>query len=85
MEALTLVQTGKTRKIPIILVGTNFWAGLLDWIKNSLVLEGMASPEDLDLIQLIDEPAQIVEAIFKHYESTGFELTPAERKAQLYL
>ena len=85
MEVITLVQTGKTRKIPIILVGKNFWAGLLDWLKNTLVAEGMASEEDLDLIQVIDEPNAIVEAIFKHYESTGFELTPAERKALLYL
>ena len=39
MEAITLVQTGKSRKIPIILVGTAFWAGLVDWLKNTLVLE----------------------------------------------
>ena len=85
MEVITLVQTGKTRKIPIILVGKDFWVGLLDWLKNRLVADGMAAVDDLDLIQLIDEPNAIVEAIFKHYESTGFELTPAERKAQLYL
>ena len=85
MEVITLVQTGKTRKIPIILVGKAFWTGLLDWLKQTLVAEGMAGAEDLELIQLIDEPNAIVEAIFKHYESTGFELTPAERKAQLYL
>lgn len=85
MEAITLIQTRKSRKIPIILVGKHFWAGLLNWLKNSLVHEGMANPADLELIQLIDEPAAIVEAIFKHYESTGFELTPTERKAMLYL
>ncbi len=85
MEALTLVQTGKARKIPIILVGTEFWSGLLDWIKNTLIAEGMASPNDVNLFQVIDEPKDIVEAIFRHYESSGFELTPAERKAQLYL
>ncbi len=85
MEAITLVQTGKSRKIPIILVCKEYWAGLLDWIKNTLVLEGMASDLDLELIQMIDDPKQIVEAIFKHYELTGFELTPAERKIQLYL
>lgn len=85
MEALTLVQTGKARKIPIILVGTAFWSGLVDWIKNMLVAEGMASPNDMNLFQVIDEPHEIVEAIFKHYESSGFELTPAERKVQLYL
>ena len=85
MEALTLVQTGKARKIPIILVGTAFWSGLIDWIKNTLVAEGMASPNDMNLFQVIDTPKEIVEAIFKHYESSGFELTPAERKVQLYL
>ena len=85
MEAITLVQTGKSRKIPIILVGSQFWAGLVDWLRNTLVAEGMASPEDMDLIQIIDEPQQIVDAIFKHYETTGFELTQAERKMQLYL
>jgi uncharacterized protein (TIGR00730 family) len=85
MEAITLVQTGKSRKIPIILVCKDFWSGLLDWLKNSLVAEGMASPEDLDLIQVIDQPKDIVDAIFKHYESRGFKLSPAERKIQLYL
>jgi uncharacterized protein (TIGR00730 family) len=85
MEAVTLVQTGKSRKIPIILVGTTFWTGLVDWLKNTLIAEGMASPEDMSLIQIIDEPKAIVAAIFRHYESSGFELTPAERKIQLYL
>ena len=84
MEAITLVQTGKSRKIPIILVGSSFWAGLIDWLKNTLVAEGMANPEDMMLIQSIDDPKQIVETIFRHYEATGFELTPAERKVQLY-
>jgi uncharacterized protein (TIGR00730 family) len=85
MEVITLIQTGKSRKIPIILVGKAFWGGLMDWLKNTLVAQGMAAPQDLGLIQLIDEPEAIVEAIFRHYESKGFELTPAERKAQLYL
>ncbi|MDP8566629.1 TIGR00730 family Rossman fold protein [Methylophilus aquaticus] len=85
MEAITLVQTGKTRKIPIILVGSHYWEGLMDWLRHTLVAEGMAGEKDLDLVQIIDEPKQIVAAIFKHYETTGFELSPAERKMQLYL
>lgn len=85
MEAITLVQTGKARKIPIILVGTEFWSGLIKWIENTLIAEGMASPTDMSLFQVIDEPKDIVEAIFKYYESSGFGLTPAERKVQLYL
>lgn len=85
MEAITLVQTGKSRKIPIILVGSQFWGGLVDWLKNTLVAEGMALSTDLDLIQIIDEPKEIVATIFKHYESRGFSLSPEERKKQLYL
>ncbi len=85
MEAVTLVQTGKTLKIPIILVCEPFWRGLLDWIKTTLVNEKMIAVEDLDLIQVIDEPAKIVEAIFKHYEARGFKLSPEEERVQLYL
>ncbi len=85
MEVLTLVQTGKTRRIPIILVGAKFWSGLLDWLKNTLIAQGMAAHEDMDLMQVIDAPKDIVAAIFKHYESRGFKLSPAEQKIQLYL
>ena len=85
MEALTLVQTGKTRPIPIILVGKEFWSGILDWFRQALLTESMISPGDMDLIQLIDEPQDIVNAIFKHYETRGFELSEAEREMQLNL
>lgn len=85
MEALTLVQTGKTRRIPIILVGTQFWGGLLDWFRTALLDEQVISPGDLDLIQLIDEPQAVVDAIFKHYETRGFQPSDAEREKQLYL
>ncbi len=85
MEALTLVQTGKTRKIPIILVHEPFWRGLLDWIKHTLVTEGMISPEDLDLIKIINDPKDVVNAIFDHYETRGFEPSAAEREIQLSL
>ncbi len=85
MEVITLVQTGKTLKIPIILVCEPFWRGLVDWVKTTLVNEGMISADDLDLIQVIDDPAAIVEAIFRHYETRGFKLSPAEEQIQLYL
>ena len=85
MEALTLVQTGKTRRIPIILVGSPFWAGMLEWFRTTLIAEKVISPEDMDLIQLIDEPAAVISAIFKHYETRGFEPSEAERERQLYL
>lgn len=85
MEALTLVQTGKTRKIPIILVCADFWGGMLDWFRTVMVSEGMIGAEDMDLIQVIDDPKRVVEAIFKYYESRGFEPSPVEREIQLNL
>lgn len=85
MEALTLVQTGKTRKIPIILVHEPFWRGLIEWFKNTLVAEGTVDADDMDLIQIINEPKDVVAAIFKHYETRGFEPTAAEREIQLNL
>ena len=84
-EALTLIQTNKGRKIPIILVGSKFWAGLLDWFKTTLVDEKMINAKDVDLMQVIDEPEEIVAAIFKHYERRGFEPLPEEHEAMLNL
>ncbi|MFY9259124.1 MAG: TIGR00730 family Rossman fold protein [Gallionella sp.] len=85
MEALTLVQTGKTRRIPIILVGSAFWGGMMDWFRSTLIAEKVINPSDMSFIQLIDEPQAVVAAIFKHYETRGFEPSDAERERQLYL
>jgi len=85
MEALTLVQTGKTRRIPIILVCSDYWRGMVDWIRQTLLIEGMIDPLDMDLIQVTDDPETVVSAIFKHYETRGFELSEAEREMQLNL
>ncbi len=85
MEALTLVQTGKTRKMPIILVGSQFWGGLIEWFRTTLLDEKVINPEDMDLVRLIDEPEAVVSAIFKHYETRGFEPSEEERERQLYL
>jgi uncharacterized protein (TIGR00730 family) len=84
-EALTLVQTGKTRQMPIILVHEPFWRGLLDWCRARLVEEGMIDPGDVDLLQVCDEPRQVVDAIFAFYEKRGFEPSPAEREVLLNL
>ena len=80
-EILTLVQTGKTRNIPIILVNQPFWQGLLDWFKNTLVAEGTINAEDLELLKLIDDPDDIVQAIFDHYEDRTFE--PSEEEQEI--
>lgn len=78
-EVLTLIQTGKSRRIPVILVGTTFWRGLLDWFRNQLVANGMVDAKDLELVQLIDEPANIVDAIFAFYEER--DIVPSEAQA----
>ena len=84
-ECLTLVQTGKSRRIPIILVGAPFWKGLLDWFADKLVGEAMIGENDLDLVRIIDDPDAIVEAIFHFYENRGFQPTLAEREKMLNL
>ena len=85
VEILTLVQTKKTRKIPIILVHEPFWRGLLDWFKTTLVEEGTINPEDLDLIKILDKPQDILDAIFTHYETFGFEPSAEEAERLLDL
>jgi len=84
-ECLTLVQTGKSRRIPIILVGGDFWRGLLDWLRDTLVREGTIDRKDIDLMQIIEEPEAIVEAIFSFYENRGFQPTRTERERMLNL
>lgn len=73
-EALTLIQTHKIHTFPIILVGSEFWKGLLDWIKNTLVEEGNISPKDQDLIKLADTEDEVVEIIDAFYK--GRTLSP---------
>ena len=85
MEVLTLVQTGKIRKVPLILVNSEFWSGLIDWVRGRLRDDGMIGMDDPDLMQVIDDPQQVVDAIFDHYHSRGFEPSPAEREAELAL
>jgi len=85
VEILTLVQTGKTRRIPIILVGSEFWAGLLDWFRKTLVGAGTISEEDMDLMQIRDRPEDIVKAIFEHYETRSLEPSEAEQEILLEL
>ena len=70
-EILTLVQTGKSRRIPIILVHKPFWAGLVTWLENMLVAQGTISAEDLNLFQILDQPVEVVDAIFDFYDNQG--------------
>ena len=84
-ECLTLVQTGKSRRIPIILVGRAYWQGLLDWLSDTVAAEGMIGEHDVDLMRVIDDPDAVVEAIFSFYENRGFQPSRDEREKLLNL
>ena len=60
-EALTLIQTGKIEHFPVVLVGTEFFGGFVDWIKAKLLAENMIAPGDVDLIQVTDDPKRVIE------------------------
>jgi len=71
---MTLIQTNKIEKFPIILVGTNFWGGLMDWVKSTLVEEKNISPDDLDLIHVVDTADEVISILDSFYN--GSELSP---------
>lgn len=73
-EAITLIQTNKIGRFPIILVGSDFWSGLMDWIKNVMLGAKNISPEDLDLVKIADTPEEVVEIIDAFYK--GHTLSP---------
>ncbi|MGN3965358.1 TIGR00730 family Rossman fold protein [Burkholderia gladioli] len=72
-EVLTLIQTKKSRLVPIILVGSSFWQGLLQWFRDQLIPMGLINPDDMNLMQVIDDPDQVLEAVLAFYEDTGEE------------
>jgi uncharacterized protein (TIGR00730 family) len=76
-EALTLSQTGKTRHFPVVLVGSDYWSGLIDWMRTRLLGEGKIAAHDLDLIKVIDDPHEVVTEIFRGAELQGF---PCDRR-----
>ncbi len=62
-EVMTLIQTRRIKPFPIILAGSEYWSGLFDWIKKRLSDKGMISPEDLDIVQIMDDPDEIVATV----------------------
>jgi uncharacterized protein (TIGR00730 family) len=70
-EALVLVQTEKVTAFPVVLMGTSFWAGLVDWIRDTLLAQGMVSPADIDLVTLTDDPKEAVEFIKAWADGVG--------------
>jgi len=84
-EALTLIQTRKAPKMPIILVGASFWQGLLDWLRTEMEGAQLINPGDVELMQVIDDPDAIVETIFKFYEAKGFTPSSSDLEGLQYL
>ena len=72
-EAFTLLQTSKVNKYPIILVGVEYWNGLIEWIKNRLLKDHNISPEDLDLIKVVDTKDQVIECLNRFYIKDNFK------------
>ena len=62
-EALTLIQTGKIRHFPVVLVNRDYWSGLVDWVRERLVREGKIARADLELLRASDDPAEVVELV----------------------
>jgi uncharacterized protein (TIGR00730 family) len=73
-EALTLIQTQKTAMFPIILVGSSYWEGLMDWLKNTMLEEAYISPEDMDLFKIVDTADEAVNEIFDFYSKYSLSL-----------
>ncbi len=65
LESITLIQTKKIKPFPVILMGSNYWKGFFEWIKEVVLKEGKISSADLDILQVIDEPGEIIRAIKK--------------------
>jgi uncharacterized protein (TIGR00730 family) len=64
-EAVTLIQTHRIKPFPVILVGSDYWTGLVKWIRSQLLANSRISPEDMDIFQIIDEPEAVVKAVQK--------------------
>jgi uncharacterized protein (TIGR00730 family) len=76
-EALTLIQTGKVCHFPVVLVDRSYWQGLIDWTRDRLLAEAKIAPEDLDLIELSDDPTEIVKIVLEGARKQGIVPAPA--------
>ncbi|WUH97358.1 TIGR00730 family Rossman fold protein [Spirillospora sp. NBC_00431] len=81
-EAITLVQTRKITRFPIVLVGTEFWGGLLAWVKKTMLPSGKISPQDMDLIHLTDDPDEVVRIITDGHTKAEQEIIEARAAAE---
>jgi hypothetical protein len=80
-EALTLIQTKKIRGFPVILVGRRYWQGMLDWMRSTVQEMGNIDTEEIDLLQVVDEPEEVCAIIAKRYKDRTASF-PTDRRAQ---
>jgi uncharacterized protein (TIGR00730 family) len=71
-EAMTLIQTGKVRDFPVVLVGRDYWKGMVDWIRGTLLAEGKISPDDVDLVRLTDSAEEAVRIVVECFEHSCY-------------
>jgi hypothetical protein len=83
-EALTLIQTGKVRNFPLILFGSQYWAGLIDWIKGTMLAEGKVSPEDLKLLIVTDSVEEACEHILECYNDRCWRAEASSEATKIY-
>lgn len=77
-ETITLIQTHKIRPFPVILVGSHYWSGMLDWLRQQAVARGYLTPADVDRLRITDDPAEVVEVIAGFYKGQAMDLSTPE-------
>ena len=80
VEILALIQTGKSRRIPIVLVKSEYWSGLIDWFGKTLANQGAINEEDLKLFKVVEEPQQVIDAILEFYKDKDLFPSPVEQE-----
>ena len=80
-ESLTLIQTGKVLDFPVVLVGSDYWGELVDWVRSEALADGMISPEDIELLHLTDDPAEAVRLVVESYDERSAPSTYEPEKS----
>jgi uncharacterized protein (TIGR00730 family) len=81
-EALTLIQTKKIRRFPVILVGKQYWSGMIDWMRATVLAQGNIDADDLDLFHVVEEPEEVCDLIKKHYKDRTAPFPDDKRAAR---
>lgn len=81
-EALTLIQTGKVKNFPVILYDTNYWQGLVDWLRNTMLAEGKIASADLELLIMSDSPEEVRDIIISCFQNAGWRHEQEESARQ---